>query len=517
LERRSLLSAVSVRPPTPLDGFAAAALVSEMNVGPSQAADRAPGAIGASLAVQSPGASVMMSAHVGPDSSLSAAVAVGPNYAAGSLLEQTPNGTVGAYGLVMKTASGSTEEEVAMVVQPTPSSHAISAKPATITSTLVIYQSGSGSESIFLGDPSEAALFDVPVSGVSQPATHGGSPLGGPLPYSPPASISNEQPSTQGTGYEGGTVAPHSSAYSGPSVGVASQSAGLPAKDDGTANGDAGSSSVRTPDGLIAYETLSDSSVSAESSIGASANSGQYSGAAMEGVADASIARANEGGFINLDDGSSAATRSASYGDPSSSTDLGDVDTGMVTIDVTTGAHKMSDRAASNRNSSARSLALDAYTAMRPRAASHSSLDATQGGAIDLADAAPMDVAADTADSNDGDATHGFTDIRSESGLALFCDMEVAVGSATGDDAPIPEIPVRSANVLAIPQDQRAEQNIKPAEESAHRVDPKQRVSMGMTDAAPIFIGVAMLVLSNGVQLEPAEREPKRRFPGSKS
>jgi hypothetical protein len=68
----------------------------------------------------------------------------------------------------------------------------------------------------------------------------------------------------------------------------------------------------------------------------------------------------------------------------------------------------------------------------------------------------------------------------------------------------------------AVEQSQKSEEVAKPSQEKAHRVDPRQQVSMGVTDTVPLLAGAAMLVLSKGVELEPAEREPKRRIPAIK-
>ena len=133
-----------------------------------------------------------------------------------------------------------------------------------------------------------------------------------------------------------------------------------------------------------------------------------------------------------------------------------------------------------------------------------------------MTDAGPAGGTSETADANDANVGQANTDIGSESGVALFCDMEVAVGTPASDESPAPVVPIGNANVPAAGQGQHTRQNIKPAQESAHRIDPRQRVSMGLTDSAPFIAGAAMLVLSNGVELEPAEREPKRRFPGLK-
>jgi hypothetical protein len=369
-------------------------------------------------------------------------------------------------------------------------------------SPLVEIQDDGGVLSISIGDSSK---FNMPPSGASPAATGKVGPT-----FLPPVDVSTAQVGPGTGGYDGG----HPSTVSvGPTAGVAGPSTGLP-KDDALAAADTSSSAGRMTDPLITYETSpSASSVSAENSLSGSANTAP--GVGLEGEADVSATRAIEGGFVVIDAGTPAATRSPADGDTTSSVEFGDADNGLLT-DMATGGHKVSGKAASDRTSSGKLRILDAYAAMRPRVVSQPSMEAAQGGAIDLADAAPLDISSDSGDSNDGNAAHGATDIRSESGVALFCDMEVAVGSPTGDDAPTPEVPVRDANLPAATQGQRVEQNVKPTEESVHRVDPKQRVSMGMTDAAPILIGAVMIMLSNGVQLEPAEREPKRRFLGFK-
>ncbi len=269
-----------------------------------------------------------------------------------------------------------------------------------------------------------------------------------------------------------------------------------PSKDDILAIEDA--ASAATP---ASYETSPASeSVSAENNLGAAANSVQYLGNLGDSVADASAARSAEGGFVVLDEAS-----------------LGNIDSGPVAIGVAPGAHKSAGQAGADLKSAGKSLMTVAHGPDMRNAISQTSLDATVGGAIDLTDAAQASAASETADANDGKMGQANTDFASESGVAQFCDMEVAVGAPTSDELPLPVVfPIGNASQPAAAQGQRAGQNIKPAQESAHRIDPRQRVSMGLTDATPFIAGAAMLVLSKGVELEPAEREPKRRFPGLK-
>ena len=121
---------------------------------------------------------------------------------------------------------------------------------------------------------------------------------------------------------------------------------------------------------------------------------------------------------------------------------------------------------------------------------SQASLDATVGGAIDLTDAAEASLASDAFDTSDDKTSQANMDFGSESGVGLYCDMEVAVGAPTSDELPAPlAVPIGNANLPAAAQGQRTRPIVKPAQESAHRIDPRQRVSMGLTDSAPFIAG----------------------------
>ena len=366
--------------------------------------------------------------------------------------------------------------------------------------------------SLYVGDLSEQSLFDTPPVDVGHTPTRG-IQNGNPLPSAPAPDASNATQVAPGSGsYDGETPSPRLPSVNGsPAAQTADHTSEQSAKDDIFALGDP--ASAASPAG---NETSPGTeSVSAESNLSTSTNSIQDQGNPIDGVANASATKAIEGGFIALDDGTSTVTRLAANGNAASRADLGNIDGGPVAIEVTSGAPKQSG----DWISSGRTIASDNYAPAIGQAASQPSLDATEGGAIDLTDAAQAGAASETADTNDGNSSQANSDIRSESGVALFCDMEVAVGASTSDELPVPAVPIAHASLPAGAQGENPGQNgqnVKPSRESVRRVDPRQRVSTGLSDAAPLIAGAAMLVLSNGVELEPAEREPKRRFLGIK-
>jgi hypothetical protein len=319
--------------------------------------------------------------------------------------------------------------------------------------------------------------------------------------------------------YNGVSPDPQSSSmYSEePTIRIADPMGAQTAKDELSGLAETGSPTERIAESMVGYETSPAAfSVAAENNLSSSANSGQYQGNPLEGVMDSSTASATEGGFIAVDDGLSAGSRMATAGNVATQADLSNIDNGRLTIDVAPGSQNDARHVAGDQISSAMWSVTDAYMQGRPRAALPSSLDATEGGAIDLNDAMAADTASETADANDGNPALANADIRSESGVAQFCDMEVAVGSATSDESPAFAAPIGNANLPAAAQNEHPNQGVKPAQESAHRVDSRQRVSMGRVDTVPLIAGAAMLVLSKGVELEPSEREPKHRFFGIK-
>ena len=320
----------------------------------------------------------------------------------------------------------------------------------------------------------ETQSGNTPPAGVGQPSSrdtqNSSSPRG-----STATNVYTAPPlDPSGGGSEVDSPPPHlSSVPAGPATPTTDPAAAQTAKDEILALTDTASANGRFSDAPAGNETSPGTgSVSDENNLSAAANSIQYLGNPVDGVADASATNATEGGFIALDDGTSAVTQLATNGNAPSRADLGNIDSGL-------SGHKAAGQTAGDWKSGGKSFVSDAYAPAMRHAASQPSLDATEGGAIDLTDAAPDGAASEMADANDGKPGQAATDTGSESGIALFCDMEVAVGTPASDESPAPVLPIGNGNVPATAQTQRMEQNIKPAKESAHRIDPRQRVSVG--------------------------------------
>ncbi len=367
--------------------------------------------------------------------------------------------------------------------------------------------------SLSVGDAADLLLFVTESPNVSHAPAHGPIPTGNTTSNPPPADVTKAPQSDPGGGYEVDTPAPHVSSLPVETAArTADPTSTQPGKDDILALED--TASATTPAGNESAPGTG--SVSAENNLSAAANSIQYLGNPVDGVADASAARSAEGGFLALDEGTLTVAQLAANGNDPSRADLGNIGNGSLTIDIASGSHKVSEQVAGNGVSSGKSLVADAYAPGRAHAIAQLSLDATEGGAIDLTDAAQAGAASESADAIDGKAAPANTDIGSESGVAVFCDMEVAVGAPTSDELPAFAVPIGRTRLPAAAQDQPVGKDIKPAQESAQRIDPRQRASTGLSDTSSLIAGAAMLVLSRGVELEPAEREPKRRFPGVK-
>jgi hypothetical protein len=542
LERRSLLSAVGLRPATPWFENAQASLVSEMHPG-RLSLDHAGGGTGAMIAkmvIDGPEESAVISASVGPHSTVATMVAatvrpdmeastivsasVGPNFAESSVVSQIAGTTVATTAIVSQTSAPG--GAVLTVLSETTGSNA---PLASVVRSYVSLQSGAYPEletpsiaavevqasglvlSLNVFDyPAEASKFDPPPAATRPAPPHDNMEYGNSPRVTPAVDVADmEQLSSDVGGYVS-NPAPHL-----PSVSVdigsrtADSAAAQTSKDGVSALEDGGSTAGRIADQQFGFEESATSrSLSSESNLSASANPSQYQETFLEGVSsDTSTAKATEGGFIAFNDDASAVTRLADIGNASRG-DLASFEGGLVVIDT----HRAPDQAA-NWTSAGKSLPPDIHASVPLQAMLQSSLDATEGGAIDLNDAVTTaGMTSEAADANEGSAPQSIAEIRSESGVDLFCDMDVAVGSQSSDESPVP-VPIGNASLPVTVQNQGTVREIKPTQDGARRVDTRQRISMGVTDTAPLIAGAVMLVLYNGVELEPAEHEPKRRFP----
>ncbi|MGO9111935.1 MAG: hypothetical protein ACLP9L_22135 [Thermoguttaceae bacterium] len=143
---------------------------------------------------------------------------------------------------------------------------------------------------------------------------------------------------------------------------------------------------------------------------------------------------------------------------------------------------------------------------------------AEEGGGIELAMEASSPAAAGddsllAGESSAGNAAQQLSDIRPESGVGLFCDIEVSAA---------PKLPMRGSASAAIPYQDAlslvADTGFRgwkanPATEFVPPPTKRAQLTMaGLTDQLPLLLGATILVSRGGLRLEEKVSERDRRF-----
>ncbi len=196
----------------------------------------------------------------------------------------------------------------------------------------------------------------------------------------------------------------------------------------------------------------------------------------------------------------------------------GELDRGLWLTDVQPNTHTTADSARSSGKAApaGENPAIDVSS--RPAAATvQSAAGAEEGGGIELAIAAPSSVAAGDDSLPAGEATvanvaQQLAEMRPESGVGLFCDIEVATtptlpggGSASNADYPNAESWVAGTGIRG------GKANLAP-ESVLASTRSLQPTMAGLADHLPLLLGVAVLVSRGGLRLEENVSERDRRL-----
>ena len=129
---------------------------------------------------------------------------------------------------------------------------------------------------------------------------------------------------------------------------------------------------------------------------------------------------------------------------------------------------------------------------------------------IDLTGTAP--IIAVVADGGDSGVVQDANDIRPQSSVGLFCDMEVAVRGPAGEGAKAALLPAAGAESRAAKLDQA------PRRTTARDKMPRiaeicgNGLSAPSSDGAPLLMGTVLAALMGRVRLEPVDSNRERRF-----
>jgi len=239
---------------------------------------------------------------------------------------------------------------------------------------------------------------------------------------------------------------------------------------------------------------------------------------------DATASNSTEGGFITLPDDTVASI--SRLGDTSSSISTlnGVRDAELAQADLLTGillAPRTTADASSRSSTAARStgnFVADLSSQPTAQPLEQPTPDAEEGGSIELAFNVPSLGGVDngapvTGPSTASDTAQQLSEIRTESGVGLFCDIEVATARPSpSDGSPSVAIPDRNSR----PKDADMEVIGSKADAAAKPVPPALKVSRvttsGLTDNLPILLGAAILVSRGGLRLEETVAQRERRL-----
>jgi hypothetical protein len=279
----------------------------------------------------------------------------------------------------------------------------------------------------------------------------------------------------------------------------------------------------RTPDPLTASDTSrygEPAVVAADATLPAS-RGGASLPATPAALAETTNTSSVEGGFITLD--STSATTSRLGSTPSNTAGFkasegGDADRSSFLTEILQDSHKPAESDRHSDNGARSNEKLAGQSSLRGTPALPPAADAEEGGSIELAIVPPLPSAASdnlppAGESAVGNAAQRLAEVRPDSEVGLFCDIEVAVApslptgditSATSSDqdasllAAAPGIHAWKANALA---------GLVPP--SARRWQP---ILAGAADHLPLLLGITVFVSRGGLRLEEKVPERERRL-----
>ena len=231
--------------------------------------------------------------------------------------------------------------------------------------------------------------------------------------------------------------------------------------------------------------------------------------------ADATASNSVEGGFITLDDTSAARPRLGNAPSPNM-TFKGVEDTELDQGSWLADSPRNPADSASGNGKAARSENLATEVPSRPtRMTLPPDAEGEEGGGIELAISLPSPAGEDAlpaAESSAGNTAQQLSDIRPDSGVGLFCDIEVSAA---------PTLPPVGQASAAVPG-----QNAPPVVfATAHRwnvasatkllpplTKGPQTTIAALADHLPLLLGVAVLVSWGGLRLEETASQRDRRL-----
>jgi len=225
-----------------------------------------------------------------------------------------------------------------------------------------------------------------------------------------------------------------------------------------------------------------------------------------------------EGGFVAIEDASATSLHTGTSATISSTDDTPDAGNGGLWSELSPGARKQARQAAdSDSPRSGKPVAADVSDHARGQARPQTAADSADGGLIELADAAPVTAAAADGESGAaaGDSAQVASEIRPESGVALYCDMQVAVGGpfgdqAIGDEEASAAAPAGGDRSATRAENSREAQAKQTSQEVSIRIDTRQRVSSWWTGRMPLWASVALAALLDGIWRKRAEPDRQR-------
>jgi hypothetical protein len=280
----------------------------------------------------------------------------------------------------------------------------------------------------------------------------------------------------------------------------------------------------RTADVPVAYDPgrTGDQALAAVPTSLPTANGVANRPAINAAFADSAASNSMEGGLIALDDTSAPI---ASPGNaPLVSTGIqgaggAELDRSNWLTDILPNPRRpvQTDNSSNKSARSAQNLAAEVFLRPAP-AISQPVADVEEGGSIELAMVEPTPAASDGGsqlggESSTGNAAQQLSDIRPESGVGLFCDIEVDIA---------PALPVGGSESAATAYPNAA---LLVADTGIHRLEAgaatetmpaltkvSQPTLAGLADDLPLLLGIAILVSHGGLRLEEKVPERERRL-----
>ncbi len=339
---------------------------------------------------------------------------------------------------------------------------------------------------------------------------------------SPPVDPAVSPPDTNGTQPVVATLPPSlgSTGFAPAGFRVFIQAVPSSVANDDSPNVEASSSPVKgnLPD-TVAASAGNQASVAVETSLSVS-NGAVNPPATNVAFSNAATSNSLEGGFISLDD--APATAPQLVNTPSYNSGFQGVGGAELRGNWLTSAlpstRTPADSARDNSRTAPSSEDPSAEVSLRPAATILRSVaESNEGGSIELTIAAPADAVAGDDSLPTGEATVGaaqqLSEIRPESGVGLFCDIEVSVA---------PTLPVGSSPSSAVFYQNtasvvvgagihgwKANAAMEPVRPSSELPQPS---TTGLTDHLPLLLGAAVLVSRGGLSLEEKVPERERRL-----